>query len=558
MNFSTVGRDTAAVGAGFAASAVLLTVMHPPYGLDAAAWVAWVPAALVCSPARSAWALAAAAYLIAALFWLFNLSWLAPVTFAGYVAFAFWQALYWPAIALLLRFGRQKNIPLVCLVPLVVVGAEAAQSFIFGGFGWFFLAHSQYRHLALIQIADLVGALGISVIVAVVNGAAAEAMLAWRQSRRLSRRVWRSAQVAAALVVAALAYGYWRLAESRHTVSEGPLVAAVQPNVPSLVKEQIENAEDIFYRMVEMSQQAFYAGAALVAWPETMVLAYMNAEYLRYAPLESRAVRFSAQIAQLAKYHSGYILFGANAALVDDNLDIADMFNSAFLYRPDGAASPQRYDKRHLVPFGEYIPFRRSFPALYRWFLSLSPYDYDYNLTAGSEATVFPMTADGRFWRFGVLICYEDTHAGIARQTVADADGQKRVDWLMNLSNDGWYVRYRDGKVIPTAELSQRTAISVFRCIENRIAIVRSVNTGISCLIEPTGRIRDGFVAGALPDAAMARQAVEGWFADRVPIDSRASVFSRTGRWLDALAAASAAIFAGWAIVQNIKRKTKD
>ena len=76
-------------------------------------------------------------------------------------------------------------------------------------------------------------------------------------------------------------------------------------------------------------------------------------------------------------------------------------------------------------------------------------------------------------------------------------------------------------------------AISVFRSIENRIAIIRSVNTGISCLIDSTGRIRDGYQAGDLPEAAARRKAVEGWFVDRIPIDQRVTFFSRWGRWLD-------------------------
>lgn len=550
---SYFARQIVAVGICFAASAVMLTVMHPPYGIDVAAWVAWVPVLLACSAQRPAWLMALVAYGVAVGFWLFNLFWLAGVTLPGYVAFAFWQALYWPAIALLLRFGRQKNVPLVLLAALVIVGAEAVQGFIFGGFGWFFLAHSQYQRLALIQIADIGGALAVSALVAAVNGLVAEAIVDFSRQKTLPRRFWLPLGITAALLAGAVGYGKFRLAESRHTIANGPLIAAVQPNVPSLVKEQIENAEEIFHTMSGMSEEAFHAGAVMVAWPETMVLAYMNPEYMQYCPLESRSVRFASQIAQLARYYNGYVLFGANAAHLEPNLAISDMFNSAFLYRPDGSAAPQRYDKRHLVPFGEFIPFRHSLPWLYRWFLSLSPYDYDYNLTAGTDATVFPITAEGTLWRFGVLICYEDTHSGIARQTVVDANGQKRVDWLMNLSNDGWYVYYRNGRVIPSAELSQRTAISVFRCVENRIAIVRSVNTGISCLIEPTGQIRDGFVSGTLPSAAMARQAVEGWFADVVPIDSRVSIFSRTGRWLDGVATVGVVLFSLWAVAEKLK-----
>ncbi|MEJ2702655.1 MAG: hypothetical protein P8Z79_09470, partial [Sedimentisphaerales bacterium] len=72
-----------------------------------------------------------------------------------------------------------------------------------------------------------------------------------------------------------------------------------------------------------------------------------------------------------------------------------------------------------------------------------------------------------------------------------------------------------------------------FRAVENRLAVVRSVNTGISCMIDSLGRIRDGFTKGTLPERAMARTGMAGWFMDRVPIDSRVTFFSKHGEWLD-------------------------
>ena len=92
-------------------------------------------------------------------------------------------------------------------------------------------------------------------------------------------------------------------------------------------------------------------------------------------------------------------------------------------------------------------------------------------------------------------------------------------------------------------ELAQRTAISVFRCVENRISIIRSVNTGISCLIEPTGKIRNGYRDGNLPQKAMARQGVAGWFVDTVLLDRRITFFSKHGRWLDVL------LGSGWSLI---------
>ncbi|MHC4497272.1 MAG: carbon-nitrogen hydrolase family protein, partial [Planctomycetota bacterium] len=134
---------------------------------------------------------------------------------------------------------------------------------------------------------------------------------------------------------------------------------------------------------------------------------------------------------------------------------------------------------------------------------------------------------------FGVIICYEGTVPAIAREFALDEQGRKRLDWIVNISNDGWFVRFKDDKVTPSTELGQHAAICAFRAVENRLAVVRSVNTGISCLIDSMGRIRDGYAEGTLPSEAMSRMGMTGWFTDRIPIDSRTTFFSKYGEWLD-------------------------
>jgi apolipoprotein N-acyltransferase len=134
-------------------------------------------------------------------------------------------------------------------------------------------------------------------------------------------------------------------------------------------------------------------------------------------------------------------------------------------------------------------------------------------------------------YKFGVMICYEDTVPAIARRFALDEQGTKRLDWLVNISNDGWFVRFKDGKVLPSAELAQHAAVCAFRAVENRLAVVRSVNTGISCLIDSSGRIRNGFLAGNLPPNTMARTGMPGWFLDRISIDRRTTFFSKFGEW---------------------------
>ncbi|HOK95829.1 MAG TPA: apolipoprotein N-acyltransferase [Anaerohalosphaeraceae bacterium] len=535
---------------GFAASGILLTVIQAPWNLHFLAWLAWVPFMLACKSKLQTGRLLLSAYFIGLCYWVGNLYWLYIITIAGYLAFAVMQGLYWPVLAWLVRFAQRKNWPLALMAPVIFVGAEAWQGILYTGFCWYYLAHSQYRNLSIIQICDIFGALGLSALIALVNGVIAQWIIDRRSGRTAAMRTFWSAAAAVLLIMLTLAYGQHRIRQTPAYLSRGPLVGMVQPNVPAWIKEEMDNGQKILDDLIADSNECIKAGAVMAAWPETMVLAPLNQEYLDLCVANSDPPRFHRQIIEHCKDRA-YILAGAHGAAIgiqNGRYAITDQYNSAYLYRPDGTADPQRYDKIHLVPFGEYIPFRDTIPWLYKAILWLSPYDYDYNLTPGKEFTTFEIKDNSRVYRFGVLICYEDTDPTVTRKLAVGPDGKKKADWLVNLSNDGWYVRFKNGRVYPMAELAQRTAISVFRCVENRISIVRSVNTGISCLIEPTGRIRNGFLAGTLPAEAMDRQGVRGWFVDRVPIDSRITFFSRHGRWLDVVFGAGWSIILIWSI----------
>jgi len=521
---------------GFCGSAVLLTVSQVPFELDFLAWVALVPFILVCSPDARPWRLVWVSYLVSLIYWLGNLYWIAIVTVPAYILFCMYLGLYWPLLALCVRYCRKK-VPggLFIMVPLIVVGAEAWQGYLITGFNWRLLAHSQYANLSLIQIADIFGATGVSFIIAMVNGLVAALVIdAWQRKVFRIPNILKTAFVFLVLL-GTLIYGGWRISQTEESTRPGPVVGSVQPNVPSNIKELSEAGDAILADVIKRSNACIEAGAKLVAWPETIVLTTLNKDYLELCSPDTRPRMFDKEISEHAKERA-YILLGAHAAIIgvkDSEYVVTDRFNSAYLYRPDGVQDPKRYDKIHLVPFGEYIPFRESIPFIADLVVKLSPYDYDYHLTHGRNYTIFEM-ADGQAdYGFGVLICYEDTDPVVTRKMVVGTGGAKRADWLVNISNDGWYVRFKDGEVLPSVELGQRAAISVFRAVENRISILRSVNTGISCIIDSVGRIKDGFLAGDLPAGAMERQGVGGWFVDRIGVDKRVTFFSRGRRWLD-------------------------
>ena len=239
-------------------------------------------------------------------------------------------------------------------------------------------------------------------------------------------------------------------------------------------------------------------------------------------------------------------------------------YNSALLLNAKGDVEPNRFDKIHRVPFGEYIPLKDWLPFL----AALSPYEGDFGVKPGEKMTRFEI----KKFRFGVLICYEDTDPFLARRYVEDnADGQP-VDFLVNISNDGWF----DG----SAEHEEHLAVSRFRAIECRRSMVRAVNMGVSAVIDPNGRVlKPVFVPGA--DAPMGADLTKlsppvfvmanengrtpslqlaDWkhfkkrqmvIAAQVPIDTRASLYAMTGDVLPIGCWAALLGTAGWTFVKR-------
>ncbi len=278
------------------------------------------------------------------------------------------------------------------------VCAERLQGFLLGGFFWRFPAHSQYANVTLIQIADIFGAAGVSFLIAMVNGLLAELILDVRHRKSIFKigRLLRIAVVCAA-VIAAVAYGRWRINQSPDFITEGPLVASIQSNVPQSVKKSFAESDRLFDDLMEKSKQSARAGAELIAWPETMVQATLNPQILALLDPSHSYMVFDQALKEHAK-DTAYVLVGAYGGgkpefQDDSTIHLGERYNSAFLYRPDGTQVRQHYDKIHLVPFGEVLPLRKTVPWFYNFLMKLKfiPYQYDYSLDYGSEYTAFEM-----------------------------------------------------------------------------------------------------------------------------------------------------------------------
>jgi apolipoprotein N-acyltransferase len=471
--------------------------------------------------------------------------------YVTWIALSVYCALYFPlALFLVRRLDWRTQLPLVITLPAVWTALEYVRSTLITGFSWYLLAHSQHDHLGMIQVSDLTGAYGVTFCIAAVNALLFEVLYSvqtlrtWLfglQAIARYRRVGLLAQGlgVASLVVGVGVYGIWRLGQQDY--QEGPRVVLVQGNLDQRIRNEssveAEAARTMADHFYQLSDVAAWLRPDLIVWPETSWPGGWD------EVMPGGAVPSSLQRARewADRWHTS-VLVGVNAHVWSEDRQVK-RYNSAVLVQPDGQPNG-RYNKIHRVPFGEYVPLRDWLPFMN----ALAPYDFDYSVWPGEDFTRFAMSATpGQSARtFGVLICYEDTDAIVAR-SFGGGDGKAPADFLLNISNDGWF----DG----TSEHDEHLAVCRFRAVENRRAVARSVNMGISAVIDGNGRVlapepREPpqgaqplgvriWEAKATPSAPglplrewANYKKVPGVLFASIPIDRRFSLYARLGDWL--------------------------
>ncbi len=517
---------------------LLSSVVFAPRDQWYLGYVCMVPWLIVIGGTAIARRVYVASWLMGFAFFLINIHWIEAPTGAGYIALSAYLACYFPLSACPIRHAvRRRRLPLSIAFPIVWVGAEFVRTLGYIAFPWFFLAHSQYKMLTMIQISDLAGAYGVSFVLAAINGAVADVIFArfgeggTAARRSQLRRARTGVALAVVLMVSALAYGRYRLGEE--TIAPGPRVAILQNDYPNYtdlekIRQQpgpLKKKEAYF----DMMSAADAETPDLFLFPETawggMYLneemlqapddAFVNMYFLNWREWSRRCY---GAFQKWCRETNASIVVGS-ASMIPTPLSLRAteiMYNSAFHITPAGG-KPERHDKIHPVLFGEMVPFRFGrLRFLYLWFNSLSPFGqggFEYSLSAGDDVREFTMrTRSGdATYHFGVPICYEDVMPYVCRRFVWDRTEQrKRVDFLLNISNDGWFLH--------SAELPQHFAICTFRAVENRVGIARAVNTGVSGFIDPNGRAYDKIGVGET-----------AFRVARVMTDTRVSLYSRTG-----------------------------
>jgi len=543
------------------ATGLLSWLSFPPVDWGPLAWLCLVPflqLARLSPPTRRLYSLT---WLGGFLFWLATLQWmrLGDVTmYLALIALAAYLAGYWCLFLWLTRRAVHRlRIPLVCAAPVIWVGLEYARASLLTGFSWYYIGHTQYRWVELIQISDLGGAYLVSFVVVLANAGLAELVPAhWLQRWNLVRpqeaaalpqpailHQWFGVAVAMVLVLASAVYGTLR--RGGESFPRGPRVALIQGNFVASVRNDMDDPMDIFMMHRQLTGMTVGESPDVVVWPEAMFPYGMYSaekgirdEQLKEVwpeiPVEFwRKQEAQQTLTDLADMTNAALIIGSTVFAATPTT--SGLFNSALFVQP-GIGVTGRYDKIHRVPFGEYIPLRDALPFLQ----SFTPFRGRFGIDRGEQGNVLKY----RDWEFIPLICFEDTVPQLVRRLAqaGNVNGETQNQCLVNLTNDGWFHG--------SSELEQHLITSQFRAIETRTPLVRAVNTGISAIIDGDGVVREPheFIDGATPgeDRPMRKSVRDprtGRFYKQmncalvgdVPLDPRTSLYVTIGDWFSAI-----------------------
>ncbi len=441
-------------------SGVLSALAFPKFGFSFLAWLSLIPLLWALSRKGSKGGFLPA-FTAGLFFFGILLYWIpdVPAHYGGmpywlcllvYLALIAYLALFWGLFGtVFVRVRRVYPIAVFALAPLLWIASEFLMTYALTGFPWGILGTSQFRNLYLIQTASLAGVYGVSFLLVLLQSTF---VLAVRKRKK--------GPFFAALALLVLAHAYGLFVLKRGSVDESGAfkVSVIQGNVSSDIywsSVSYDFVRSLFDDHMELTDRGVRDGSGLVVWPEFSVPLCFSCD-------ESYYVSLRTELENYAERTRTALLLGTNerAGSPADPL----YFNTALCLHPD--LSRTRYAKMHLVPFGEYVPYKKVFFFIEKVTHAIG------EITPGPGPQLHRYRDHG----FGSPICYEIIFPRIARTFVREG-----ADFLVTITNDGWY-----GK---SSAPYQHWAQAVFRAVENRRFLVRAATTGISGFVDPFGRI---------------------------------------------------------------------
>ena len=355
-----------------------------------------------------------------------------------------------------LSYFNKSKFPNWLAAPFIWVSLEYIRAHLLTGFPWASLAYSQSQFISVIQIVDITGIYGLSFLIVFINVSLFLLLNHFYsfQAEKIKPAILRINIITAIfLFLATIGYGHWKIFYHKNHTGKKPLkVALLQGNIDQNHKWDMNYQQKVYETYQEMTLDSAKENPGLIVWPEAATPFYFSSNEV-----------YQKKLLRLGKESKSFILFGSPRYTRTDKNTTS--FNSAFLISPEKKVLGQ-YDKMHLVPFGEYVPFKNLLFFVDKMVTGIGDFG------SGTEFSVFSLPE----WQFSVLICFEVIFPDQVRRFVKTG-----AEFLVNITNDAWF-----GK---SAASYQHISMVIFRAIENRRPVIRAANTGITGIINNRGEV---------------------------------------------------------------------
>lgn len=456
-------------------SGCVIALSFPKFNLYLLAWIAIVPFLYAIEKSKSARSAGFLGFIFGIALLSINLSWVGVLSnyvglyaYFGLICFVLFQSIFYAVFAYL---SKQLKISLTIWQALLWFVLEIIRGL--GPFGVTvgILGLSQTNLLPLIQIASFSTIYGVSFLVILFNIALAKLIIKPPDAKSVGSTEKRKKEpplsvsgittrivseyllliISLLLIIVSLAFGYYELNYNKTRNSNKQItISIIQGNIPQEKKLASQYNQEIFDIHRDLSLQAAKDNPQIIIWPETAILSYIpfDASYL-------------AQIKLMLKKTQSYLIMGS-----PDHDQSFNAYNTILCFSPTGEII-SKYNKQHLVPFGEYLPFK----PLSSFILQGTDY-FGKDFTAGKNSPPFVINGI----RIGSVICFETTLPFFMKNKANEG-----TDVLLVVTNDAWF----KNSSAPYEHFNN----AIYRAIENRKYFIQSANTGISGLIDPYGRV---------------------------------------------------------------------
>lgn len=497
-------------------SGTLTALSFPKFNLFFFAWISFIPLFFIIlrhKPKQSFFLglLAGFAYYAILIYWIpsvpahyGHLS--VPVSILIYIIFVLYLSLFWAFFSLLFSKIHQSFPKFVFILsPFLWVSFEYILTHIFTGFPWGLLGSSQFKNLGLIQMASITGVYGISLVIILL-----QSMFLFSMKYR------KKAPFFSTLVFVFLVHGAGLWSLKKVPLTKNSFNASViQGNVSSDIYWEEASADEIkslFKQHLDLSYRAYESGARLIVWPEFSVPLCFSCSESLYQDFKEELFRFVQQTGCT-------LLLGTNE--IGESNGRLRFYNTALGLNPDLSIS--HYYKMHLVPFGEYTPYKKIFSFIEKMTHAIG------EITPGKE--YFLHHFDNL--RFGSPICYEIIFPNQVRKFV-----KKGANFIVTITNDGWY-----GK---SSAPYQHFSMAVLRAVENRRYLLRAATTGISGIIDPFGRI-----------ISQSELMTQTFLSAKITPSQKLTIYTRYGDFIPFFSLTFAGLFLILTIIKRIHERKK-